>query len=259
MAMRSASFFVDGGAIVVGGASGLGLATANAFVAERIPVTVIDLPAACERLQRSDLITPAPADVTDAASVASAFADHERRHGPCRATINCAGVIGGGMLFGRDKPLDGDAFLRVVTINLVGTFLCAREAAAQMRRAAPDGSGARGVIVNTASIAAYDGLAGQAAYAASKGGVASMTLPLARELARYGIRVVSIAPGVFSTPMIHGLDQQTRSAVTEMLPLFPHRLGEPDEFGRFVTAILDNPMLNGEVVRLDGGLRMAHG
>lgn len=261
--MKSAPYFADGGAVVSGGASGLGLATARALADHGIPVTIIDLPAACDALAASgaidDHIVAVAADVTDAGMVEKAFADHQRRHGPCRTNINCAGVIGGAMLFGRDAPLDGAAFSKVVAINLVGTFQCARAAAQQMRTSTPDGDGARGVIINTASIAAFDGMPGQAAYAASKGGVVAMTLPLARELARHGIRVCAIAPGVFSTPMIHGLDERTRSEVSDMLPLFPKRLGAAEDFAEFVLTILDSPFVNGEVIRFDGGLRMAAG
>lgn len=251
-----ASLFPDGSAVVSGGASGLGRATATALAAAGLPVTVLDLPAACERLGEVDGLTAVPTDVTDAASVEAAFAAHEARVGPCRIHVSCAGVIGAGLLFTRDGGLTAEAFRRIVDVNLVGTFTCARAAADQMRRAAPNAEGARGVIVNTSSIAAYEGMVGQVAYAASKGAVASMTLPLARELAHFGIRVMAIAPGVFSTPMVNDLPDRSKEVVTGLLPLFPPRLGEPADFGQLVVSIIENPLLNGEVVRLDGGLRM---
>lgn len=250
------ALFPGGSAVVSGGASGLGLATATALAEAGLPVSVLDLPQACERLGSSPGLTAIPTDVTDQASVDSAFAAHEARVGPCRIHVNCAGVIGAGLLFTRDGGLTAEAFRKIIDVNLLGTFACARAAADQMRRAEPNAGGARGVIVNTSSIAAYDGMVGQVAYAASKGAVASMTLPLARELARYGIRVMSIAPGVFSTPMVNNLPERSKDVVTGLLPLFPPRLGEPAEFGQLVLSIILNPLLNGEVVRLDGGLRM---
>jgi len=250
------ALFPDGSAVVSGGASGLGRATAEALAQAGLPVTVLDLPDACERLGDRPGLTAIPTDVTDSASVEAAFAAHEQRAGACRIHVNCAGVIGAGLLFTRDGGLSAEAFRKIVDVNLVGTYACARAAAEQMRRAEPNADGARGVIVNTSSIAAYDGMVGQVAYAASKGAVASMTLPLARELARFGIRVMSIAPGVFSTPMVNNLPDRSKEVVTGLLPLFPPRLGEPAEFGQLVVSIILNPLLNGEVVRLDGGLRM---
>jgi NAD(P)-dependent dehydrogenase (short-subunit alcohol dehydrogenase family) len=250
------ALFPNGCATVSGGASGLGRATAIALADAGLPVSVLDLAAACERMEPHPGLTAIPVDVTDPALVQAAFAAHEQRTGPTRIHVSCAGVIGAGLLFTRDGGLDAEAFRRIVDVNLVGTFACARAAAEQMRRAEPNAEGARGVIVNTSSIAAYDGMIGQVAYAASKGAVAAMTLPLARELARFGIRVMSIAPGVFATPMVNNLPDQSREAVSSLLPLFPPRLGEPAEFGQLVVSIILNPLLNGEVVRLDGGLRM---
>jgi NAD(P)-dependent dehydrogenase (short-subunit alcohol dehydrogenase family) len=250
------ALFPGGSAVVSGGGSGLGRATAAALAEGGLPVTVLDLPDACERMTPLPGVTAIPADVTDAASVDAAFAAHEQRVGLCRIHVSCAGVIGAGLLFTRDGGLTPEAFRRIVDVNLVGTFACARTAAEQMRRAEPNPEGARGVIVNTSSIAAYEGMVGQVAYAASKGAVAAMTLPLARELARFGIRVMAIAPGVFSTPMVNNLPDRSREVVTGLLPLFPPRLGEPAEFGQLVVSIILNPLLNGEVVRLDGGLRM---
>lgn len=250
------ALFPRGSAVVSGGASGLGRATAAALADAGLPVSVLDLPDACERFGSQPGLTAIATDVTDPASVERAFAAHEERVGPCRIHVNCAGVIGAGLLFTRDGGLDAEAFRRIVDVNLVGTFACARAAAEQMRRAEPNAEGARGVIVNTSSIAAYEGMVGQVAYAASKGAVASMTLPLARELARFGIRVMAVAPGVFSTPMVNNLPDRSKEVVTGLLPLFPPRLGEPAEFGQLVVSIILNPLLNGEVVRLDGGLRM---
>ena len=248
--------FPGGSAVVTGGASGLGLAAARALTGAGLSVSVLDLPQACERLDAGEGLFSIPADVTDAASVEAAFAKHEAQSGACRVHVNCAGVIGAGMMFARENPLTGDAFRRVIDVNLIGSFNCARAAALQMKAADPTDDGARGIIINTSSIAAYDGMIGQTAYAASKGAIASMTLPMARELAHYGIRVMTIAPGVFSTPMIHNLPGQSRDMVSSMLPVFPQRLGEPDEFGLLVLSIIANPLLNGEVIRLDGGLRM---
>lgn len=250
------TLFPNGSAVVTGGASGLGRATALALAEAGLPVTVLDLPDACARMAPVEGIHAAPVDVTDSASVEAAFAAHEARVGLCRIHVNCAGVIGAGMLFAKEGALTAEAFRRIVDINLVGTFACARAAADQMRRAEPNADGARGVIVNTSSIAAFDGMIGQSAYAASKGAVAAMTLPLARELAHFGIRVMTIAPGVFSTPMVNNLPDRSRAAVTGLTPPFPPRLGDPAEFGQMVVATILNPLLNGEVIRLDGGLRM---
>ena len=219
--------FPGGSAVVTGGASGLGLAAARALKGAGLAVSVLDLPQSCERLDASEGLFAIPADVTDGASVDAAFATHLDRAGPCRVHLNCAGVIGAGMMFGREGALTGDIFRRVIDVNLVGSFQCARAAAAQMKTAEPSDDGARGIIINTSSIAAYDGMIGQTAYAASKGAIASMTLPMARELAHYGIRVMAIAPGVFSTPMIHNLPGQSREMVSSMMPVFPPRLGEP--------------------------------
>jgi NAD(P)-dependent dehydrogenase (short-subunit alcohol dehydrogenase family) len=169
--------------------------------------------------------------------------------------VNCAGVATPGRIAGRDGPLPLDAFAQVIRINLIGTFNVLRLAASAMSTLDPVDGGERGVIVNTASVAAYDGQVGQAAYAASKGGVASMTLPAARELARFGIRVMTIAPGIFRTPMLAGLPQETQDSLGASVP-FPARLGEPAEYAALVLHIIANPMLNGETIRLDGALRM---
>ena len=195
-------------------------------------------------------------DVTDAASVEAAFVAARERHGPARIAVNCAGVGTAGRVVGRDGPLPLDAFRRVIEVNLIGSFNVMRLAAAEMSTLDPLADGERGIIVSTASVAAYEGQIGQAAYSASKGGIVSLTLPAARELARYGVRVVAIAPGIFETPMLQGLPQNVRESLAASVP-FPPRLGRPEEYAALLLHLCRNPMINGEVVRLDGALRMA--
>ena len=195
-------------------------------------------------------------DVTDAASVEAAFVAARERHGPARIAVNCAGVGTAGRIVGRDGPLPLEAFRHVVEVNLIGSFNVMRLAAAEMSTLDPLADGERGIIVSTASVAAYEGQIGQAAYSASKGGIVSLTLPAARELARYGVRVVAIAPGIFETPMLQGLPQNVRESLAASVP-FPPRLGRPEEYAALVLHLCRNPMINGEVVRLDGALRMA--
>jgi NAD(P)-dependent dehydrogenase (short-subunit alcohol dehydrogenase family) len=243
-------------ALVTGGASGLGNATATALDAAGATVVLLDLPnasgdEAVDRLgSRARFV---PTDVTDADGVAEAVAQAEEL-GPLRVAVNCAGVGWAARTIGRDGPHDLELFRKVVEVNLVGTFNVLRTAAAAMAAHEPR-DGDRGVIVNTASIAAFDGQVGQAAYSASKGGVVGLTLPVARDLARHAIRVVTIAPGTFDTPMLAGLPEDARGALAEDIP-HPHRLGDPGEFGLLVRQIVENPYLNGEVIRLDGALRM---
>jgi len=196
------------------------------------------------------------ADVTSASEAAAVVDEALARFGAVHGLVNCAGIAPGARIAGRDGPHDLDLFARVVAINLNGTFNMLRLAAAAMAGNEPDSGGERGVIVNTASVAAFDGQIGQAAYAASKGGVASLTLPAARELARSGIRVMAVAPGIFATPMVTGLPPEVQASLGATVP-FPPRLGRPEEFADLVAAIFANPMLNGEVIRLDGALRMA--
>jgi len=196
------------------------------------------------------------ADVTNAGSVEAAFAAARERHGPARIAVNCAGIGTAGRIVGRDGPLPLEAFRRVIEVNLVGSFNVMRIAAAEMSALEPLTDGERGIIVSTASAAAYEGQIGQAAYSASKGGIVALTLPAARELARYGIRVVAIAPGLFATPMLQGLPQNIRDSLAASIP-FPNRLGRPEEYAALVLHLCQNTMLNGEVVRLDGALRMA--
>jgi NAD(P)-dependent dehydrogenase (short-subunit alcohol dehydrogenase family) len=236
-------------ALVTGGASGLGRAAALALKARGYKVVVLDLKRGEEDLPYVEGDVVREGDVERA--VAEAMAQ-----GPLFAVVNAAGVGLARKILGRDGPHDLESFWRVLEVNLVGTFNVLRLAAWAMRENPPDGEGQRGVIVNTASVAAYEGQIGQAAYAASKGGVVALTLPAARELAEWGIRVVTIAPGLFDTPLLQGLPERAKASLAEQVP-FPRRLGRPEEYAALVLHILENPMLNGEVVRLDGALRMA--
>jgi NAD(P)-dependent dehydrogenase (short-subunit alcohol dehydrogenase family) len=244
-------------AIVSGGASGLGRATAVALAASGVEVAILDInqDAAIDAAREAGGFAIA-CDVTDAASVEAAFVAARERHGPARIAVNCAGVGTAGRIVGRDGPLPLDAFRRVIEVNLIGSFNVMRLAAAEMSTLDPLADGERGIIVSTASVAAYEGQIGQAAYSASKGGIVSLTLPAARELARYGVRVVAIAPGIFETPMLQGLPQNVRESLAASVP-FPPRLGRPEEYAALLLHLCRNPMINGEVVRLDGALRMA--
>jgi NAD(P)-dependent dehydrogenase (short-subunit alcohol dehydrogenase family) len=244
-------------ALVTGGASGLGLATATELAAAGASVLLLDLPSspgaeAAARLGGDALFVPT--DVTDEDSVQAAV-DQAASRGPLRVAVNCAGIGTPGRVLGKNGPLALDAFARVVTVNLVGTFNVLRLAAAAIAQTEPV-DGERGVIVNTASAAAFDGQIGQAAYAASKGGVVGMTLPVARDLAQSLIRVMTIAPGLFDTPMLQGLPESARQSLGAQVPM-PSRLGDPHEYAMLVRHICENPMLNGEVIRLDGAIRMA--
>ena len=247
-------------ALVTGGASGLGLATAQRLAAAGARVVIADLPSSAGEAVAKDLdghVAFAPADVTDPDQVAAAL-DLAGDAGPLRVVVNCAGIGDPGRTVGRDGPLALERFRRVVEINLIGTFNVIRLAAQRMQDtepAAPHGE-ERGVIVNTASVAAFDGQIGQASYAASKGGIVGMTLPIARELAASLIRVVTIAPGLFATPILNGLPDEARRSLGAQVP-HPSRLGDPDEYAALVEHIVANPMLNGEVIRLDGAIRMA--
>jgi NAD(P)-dependent dehydrogenase (short-subunit alcohol dehydrogenase family) len=243
--------------IVSGGASGLGRATARALAAAGAKVAILDVnePAAAETARETGGFAIA-ADVTDTASVEAAIAAARERNGPARIAVNCAGIGTAGRIVGRDGPMALDAFRRVIEVNLIGSFNVMRLAAAEMSALEPLDDGERGIIISTASAAAYEGQIGQAAYSASKGGIVSLTLPAARELARYGIRVVAIAPGIFETPMLQGLPQNIRDSLAASVP-FPNRLGRPEEYAALVLHLCQNVMINGEVVRLDGALRMA--
>jgi NAD(P)-dependent dehydrogenase (short-subunit alcohol dehydrogenase family) len=244
-------------AIVSGGGSGLGRATAEALAAGGARVAILDVnEAAATEAAREIGGFAIRCDVTDAASVEAAVAAARQRHGPARIAVNCAGVGTAGRIVGSDGPLPLDAFRRVIEVNLIGSFNLLRVAAAEMATLDPLADGERGIIVSTASVAAYDGQIGQAAYSASKGGIVSLTLPAARELARYGVRVVAIAPGIFETPMLQGLSQKVQESLAASVP-FPSRLGRPAEYAALVLHLCQNRMINGEVIRLDGALRMA--
>ena len=232
-------------AIVTGGASGLGAATAAWFREQGATVVILDRDA-------GDDPNHVQADVTSADSTAAAIAQAVDRMGGIDICVNCAGIVIGEKTVGRNGPHDLDAFRRVVDVNLIGSFNVLRLAAAEMAR---NGRTENGVIVNTASVAAFDGQKGQAAYAASKAAIAGMTLPLARDLAGLGIRVCAIAPGIFATPMLRGLPPDVQDGLAAEVT-FPPRLGDPREFARMAAHIVENAYLNGEVIRLDGGLRM---
>jgi NAD(P)-dependent dehydrogenase (short-subunit alcohol dehydrogenase family) len=238
--------------LVAGGGSGLGAATAGMLAAEGANVVVADLKGEAA----GDTVRFVETDVTDEDSVRGAIEDALQSFGGLHGAINCAGVASAEKVLGREGPHSLDSFAKVVEINLVGTFNVVRLAAEVMVKNEPAASGERGVIVNTASVAAFDGQIGQVAYAASKGGVVALTLPVARELAASGIRVVAIAPGIFDTPMMAGLPEAARESLGKQVP-FPSRLGRPEEYAALVRHIVENEMLNGEVIRLDGAIRMA--
>ena len=243
-------------ALVAGGGSGLGAATARALAAMGAKVGVLDRSReGAEAIAKEVGGVALAADVTSEGDVSAALATLAA-HGPLRVSVCCAGIGTAARVLGKEGPHPIELFTKTVMINLVGTFNVARLAAAQMQKNDPSADGERGVIVNTASIAAFDGQIGQAAYAATKGGVAAMTLPIARELARIGVRVVTIAPGIFDTPMLAGLPEEARKSLGAQVP-FPPRLGHPSEYAALVEHIVKNPMLNGETIRLDGALRMA--
>jgi NAD(P)-dependent dehydrogenase (short-subunit alcohol dehydrogenase family) len=243
-------------AIVTGGGSGLGRATAEGFAAKGARVAVLDRNAqAAEEVAKTIGGLAAPCDVADAASAEAAIAKAEAAHGPARVLINCAGVGAAKRVVGRDGPQPLADFETVIRVNLVGAFNMIRLAAAAMARLAPLDGGERGVVVSTASVAAYEGQVGQAAYSASKGGVVAMTLPIARELAQFGIRVNAIAPGLFLTPMLLGLPQEAQDSLGRSVP-YPARLGDPREYAALAAHIVENAYLNGETIRIDGALRM---
>ena len=244
-------------AIVTGGASGLGAATARALAAAGAKVAVIDVNEKAAAEVAADVKGIAVGcDVADSASAETAVKKAAAAHGPARILVNCAGVGPAKRIVGREGPMPLADFERVIHINLIGTFNMMRLVAAAMQAAEPLPGGERGVIVSTASVAAFEGQIGQAAYASSKGGVAALTLPAAREFAQFGIRVLAIAPGIFGTPMLRALPQEVQDSLGASVP-FPKRLGEPREFSALVLHCIHNAYLNGEVIRLDGALRMA--
>ncbi len=244
-------------AIVTGGGSGLGAATAERLAQAGCRVAVLDRDhdrarEVAARIGGDALIC----DVADEASAAAAVAEAARLQGAARILVNCAGIGTAARIVGRDGPMPLASFERVIRVNLIGSFNMLRLAAAAMSTLDALDDGERGVIINTASIAAFDGQIGQAAYSASKGGVVSLTLPAARELARFGVRVLTIAPGLFATPMVGELPAEVQTSLAQSIP-FPQRLGQPAEFAALVVACITNPFLNGETIRLDGALRMA--
>lgn len=244
-------------ALVTGGASGLGLATARRLAAAGAHVVIVDLPSSPGAERAAELGgTFVPADVTDPRQVADAVTAATGR-APLRVVVNCAGIADPVKVLDRDGvPTPIEAFERIIRINLIGTYNVTAQASAAIAKTDPTASGERGVIVNTASVAAFDGQIGQPGYSASKGGVHAMTLPIARELARYGIRVCTIAPGIMDTPMLAKLPEHARESLGAQVP-YPPRLGTPDEYAALVASIVDNGYLNGETIRLDGAIRMA--
>ena len=244
--------------VITGGASGLGAATAEHLVTQGAAVVLLDInqsavEAQAQRLGRNAL--GLACDICDAEQVQQALAAALKQFGALHGLINCAGIVGAQRILGRKGPHDLDDFARVLNINVIGSFNVLRLVAQVLANNAPNAQGERGVIINTASIAAYDGQLGQAAYAASKGAIVSLTLPAARELAGQGIRVMTIAPGIFETPMMAGMTEEVRASLSAGVP-FPPRLGKPEEYAALAQHIIENSMLNGEVIRLDGALRM---
>ncbi len=247
-------------AVVTGGASGLGLAVAQRIVADGGRVALFDLNddkgAAAAAALGAASARFIRVDVTDEDAVVAAMAQARDFLGGLNATVNCAGILGAGRVLGREAPMPLSQFRTTVMVNLVGSFNVAKAAAALIQHNEADEDGERGAIVNTASVAAYEGQIGQAAYSASKAGVVGMTLPMARELSRFGIRVNTIAPGIFWTPMVDGMPDEVQQSLSASIP-FPSRLGRPEEFADLVAHVLGNRYLNGETIRLDGAVRLA--
>jgi NAD(P)-dependent dehydrogenase (short-subunit alcohol dehydrogenase family) len=244
-------------ALVTGGGSGLGRATAAKLAALGAKVAILDInvEAANEVAAKIGGIAIA-CDVADADETAAAIVQARDRFGPARILINCAGIAPARRVVGRDGPMPLEDFVRVINVNLVGTFNAIRLAAHAMSTLDPLEDGERGVIVSTASVAAYDGQIGQAAYSASKGGVVSMMLPIARELSQFGVRLCAIAPGIFNTPMVSGMSEEVQQSLAASIP-FPKALGRPEQYADLALHIIENRYLNGEVIRLDGGVRLA--
>jgi len=245
-------------AIVSGGASGLGLATARRIIAEGGRVVLLDINqdqgnAAATGLGANSAFVET--DVSSEETVNNAVERAVEIMGGVNLLVNCAGILGAGRVLGRDGPMAGEQFSRVIQVNLIGSFLLTKAAANQMQDNEPNVDGERGVIVSTASVAAFEGQIGQAAYSASKAGVAGMALPIAREFSRIGVRVMTIAPGIFMTPMMAGMPEKVQESLAAQVP-FPPRLGKPEEYADLVVTICGNTMLNGETIRLDGAIRM---
>jgi NAD(P)-dependent dehydrogenase (short-subunit alcohol dehydrogenase family) len=244
-------------ALVTGGGSGLGRATAERLAALGAKVAILDVNGDAARAVAAKIGgLGIVCDVTSPEGAAAAIAEARAKHGAARILVNCAGIGPARRIVGRDGPQPLDDFAKVITVNLIGTFNAMRLAAADMQALAPLADGERGVVISTASVAAYDGQIGQAAYAASKGGVVSLTLPAAREFAQFGIRVMAVAPGLFNTPMVEGLPREVQDALAAAIP-FPRMLGRPEQYADLVLHIIENRYLNGEVIRLDGAIRMA--
>jgi len=243
--------------LVTGGASGLGAATARMAAENGAKVVIADMQVeAGEKLAKELGGRFVKCDVTAEADAKAAVALALKEFGGLQVLVNCAGIALAERTIGKEAPHDLARFTRVITVNLIGTFNMIRVAADAMAKAGPNAAGERGVIINTASVAAYDGQIGQAAYSASKGGVVGMTLPIARDLSRNGIRVCTIAPGIFETPMLLGLPKEAQDSLGKQVP-FPSRLGKPAEYAQLARAVIENEMLNGETIRLDGAIRMA--
>jgi len=248
----------DARAVVTGGASGLGHAVARRVAAAGGKVVILDVQEGPGRAAAAALGADGGfvrCDVTSEAEVNAAMEAAGARMGSLNLLVNCAGVIGAGRVLGKNGPMAGEFFTKVIHINLIGTFLCDKAAAAVMQHNPPGPDGERGLLIHTSSVAAFEGQIGQVAYSATKAAVAGMTLPIARELARFGIRCVSIAPGIFHTPMMDGMPQDVQDSLGAQVP-FPARLGKPEEFADLVAAVFEIPMLNGTTVRLDGAIRM---
>jgi NAD(P)-dependent dehydrogenase (short-subunit alcohol dehydrogenase family) len=244
-------------AIVTGGASGMGAATARMLSSRGVKVALFDLNLeAAEKIAADIQGFAVKCDVTNSESVQAAINAAEKKHGAARIVVNCAGIVHGRRMVNQQGCMPLDEFRKVIEINLIGTFNVMSQASAAMIPLSPLGeSEERGVIINTASVAAYEGQIGQTAYSASKGGIVSLTLPAARELSQFGIRVNTIAPGLVDTPMFSKISEEARASLAAMVP-FPKRLAHPEEYAMLVGQIVENPMLNGEVIRLDGALRM---
>jgi NAD(P)-dependent dehydrogenase (short-subunit alcohol dehydrogenase family) len=244
-------------ALVTGGGSGLGRATAERLAAQGAKVAILDLDGDAARAAAAKIGCIAiQCDVTGADAAAAAIHEARARHGAARILVNCAGIAPARRIVGRDGPMPLEDFAKVINVNLIGTFNAMRLAAHDMQSLDPLEDGERGVIVSTASVAAYDGQIGQAAYAASKGAVASLMLPAAREFAQFGIRVMAIAPGIFATPMVSGMPPEVQASLAAAIP-FPKVLGRPEQFADLALHIIENRYLNGEVIRLDGAIRLA--
>jgi len=248
----------DARAVVTGGASGLGAAVGSYITSKGGKVVLVDVQEGPGQTMAAKLGANASflrCDVTSEAEVNSTMETAASRMGGLNLLVNCAGVVGAGRVLGKNGPMAGDFFAKVVHINLIGTFLCDKAAANIMQNNTPTTDGERGLLIHTASVAAFEGQIGQAAYSATKAGLAGMVLPMARELARVGIRCMAIAPGIFHTPMVDGMTPELQASLAAQIP-FPSRLGKPEEFAQLVASIFEIPMLNGETIRLDGAIRM---